>query len=184
MESLVKEFDCCRNRVSHGISVYGNEVSVDQNIYVKQLIHCIYDFFPVYIQILTEHEERFSLIKSGIASGDFLQGFLLGTREVLYKNGRQSIALAVNDISPFHMVVLIAFIERAVGFYSSFIDINTYHQPRVEARKQATDTVLNTQSKVLGFLLGSTGRFFGITKIAQAVDQGCQGEIYKSCQYF
>ena len=40
---------------------------------------------------------------------------------------------------------LIALFERAVGLYASLIDVNAYHQPGVEAGKQAAAAALALQ---------------------------------------
>jgi glucose-6-phosphate isomerase len=47
---------------------------------------------------------------------------------------------------------LIALFERAVGFYASLVHINAYHQPGVEAGKQAAASILNLQKKLLSAL--------------------------------
>ena len=82
-------------------------------------------------------------------AGDYLHGFLLGTREALSDNDRESMthhrparrcAVTVG--------ALIALFERAVGFYASLIGINAYHQPGVEAGKKAAAAVLELQKKI------------------------------------
>ena len=47
---------------------------------------------------------------------------------------------------------MIALFERAVGFYSSIVEINAYNQPGVESSKTEAQIVLNTQSKILHWL--------------------------------
>jgi glucose-6-phosphate isomerase len=44
--------------------------------------------------------------------------------------------------------VLIALFERAVGFYATLIHINAYHQPGVQAGKEAADVVLVLQGRI------------------------------------
>jgi hypothetical protein len=44
---------------------------------------------------------------------------------------------------------LIALFERAVGLYASLVGINAYHQPGVEAGKQAAASVLALQGKIV-----------------------------------
>ena len=46
-------------------------------------------------------------------------------------------------------VKLIALFDRATGFYASFININAYHQPGVEAGKKAAAAILEAKRKVL-----------------------------------
>ena len=73
----------------------------------------------------------------GATAGDFLEGFLLGTREALTEKGRASITLTIDEVNAASVGALIALFERAVGLYASFIGINAYHQPGVEAGKKA-----------------------------------------------
>jgi glucose-6-phosphate isomerase len=47
---------------------------------------------------------------------------------------------------------LIALFERAVGFYASFVHINAYHQPGVEAGKKAAQAIIALQAKVIDAL--------------------------------
>jgi glucose-6-phosphate isomerase len=87
-------------------------------------------------------------VEEGVTSGDYLQGFLRGTRSALYESGRESITLTIADVTAFHVGVLIALYERAVGFYASLVNINAYHQPGVEAGKKAATRILELQTRV------------------------------------
>ncbi len=89
------------------------------------------------------------MVEPEVTSGDYLQGFLLGTRQALHENGRESITITIKEVSPFSVGLLIAFFERAVGLYASLININAYHQPGVEAGKKAAAAVIDLQRKVL-----------------------------------
>ena len=53
---------------------------------------------------------------------------------------------------------LIALFERAVGIYAELIDVNAYHQPGVEAGKQAAKTVLALQVALLAALPAGAGK--------------------------
>lgn len=75
-------------------------------------------------------------VASGETSGDYLQAFLLGTREAISAKGRDCITVTVDDVTPFSVGALIALYDRAVGFYASLVGINAYHQPGVEAGKR------------------------------------------------
>ena len=86
--------------------------------------------------------------ESGSTTGDYLQGFLRGTRRALAGNGRQSITISLDELTPFSLGMLIALYERAVSFYASLVNINAYHQPGVEAGKKAAGLFLH--------LLGTT----------------------------
>lgn len=162
MESLGKELDRQGKTVHQGIAVYGNKGSTDQHAYVQQLRDGIPNFFATFIQVLYDRDlevddqgelSKFDFeVEPGITSGDYLQGFLLGTREALFDSGRDSITITVNEVSGQSVGALIALYERAVGLYAELIDINAYHQPGVEAGKKAAASVLDLQSKVVAHL--------------------------------
>jgi glucose-6-phosphate isomerase len=84
-------------------------------------------------------------VEEGITSGDFLFGFLQGTRTALYEKGRESMTITVERIDSFTIGALIALFERTVGLYASLVGINAYHQPGVEAGKKAAGTVISLQ---------------------------------------
>ena len=48
--------------------------------------------------------------------------------------------------------MLIALYERTVGYYSSLVNINAYHQPGVEAGKKAAGEIIEIQRKLRFFL--------------------------------
>ena len=87
-----------------------------------------------------------------MTSGDYLHGFLLGTRLALHENGRPSLTLTIPDVAPQSVGGLIALYERAVGFYATFIGVNAYHQPGVEAGKKAAASVLELQRGLIAEL--------------------------------
>src|SRR5205814_1864232 len=123
MESLGKEFDTDGRTVNQGIAVYGNKGSTDQHAYVQQLREGVNNFFVTFIEVLKDRDAKSPLeVEPGITSGDFLQGFLLGTRDALSEKGRHSITLTMPDISPRTLGMLIALYERAVGFYASLVN--------------------------------------------------------------
>lgn len=162
MESLGKELDRQGKTVHQGIAVYGNKGSTDQHAYVQQLRDGVPNFFATFIQVLFDRDlevddqgevSKFDFeVEPGITSGDYLQGFLLGTREALFESGRDSITITVNEVSGQSVGALIALYERAVGLYAELVDINAYHQPGVEAGKKAAAAVLDLQSKVVAHL--------------------------------
>jgi glucose-6-phosphate isomerase len=148
MESLGKEKDLDGNTVHQGISVYGNKGSTDQHAYVQQLRDGVPNFFATFIEVLRERAGTSLEVEPGVTSGDYLFGFLLGTRRALYEGGRQSVTITIDDVTPRSVGALIALYERAVGFYATFVNINAYHQPGVEAGKKAAQAVITLQSKV------------------------------------
>jgi glucose-6-phosphate isomerase len=149
MESLGKERDLDGKVVHQGIAVYGNKGSTDQHAYVQQLRDGVLNFFITFIDVLKDREGPSMPVEEDVTSGDFLLGFLLGTREALYEKDRESVTLTVPDVSARTLGILIALYERAVGLYASLVHINAYHQPGVEAGKKAAGTVIALQRRVL-----------------------------------
>jgi glucose-6-phosphate isomerase len=151
MESIGKEFDLKGNRVEQGLTVFGNKGSTDQHAYVQQLREGVPNFFAVFIRVLEDGGSALQ-VEPGATAGDFLHGFLLGTRAALFENGRESMTITVPRVDARIVGALIALFERAVGLYASMVGINAYHQPGVEAGKKAAAGVLALQAKVLATL--------------------------------
>jgi glucose-6-phosphate isomerase len=152
MESLGKEKDLDGNTVYQGIAVYGNKGSTDQHAYVQQLREGVPNFFATFIEVLEERRGASPEVEPGVTTGDYLFGFLYGTREALYENQRDSITLTVPQVDARTVGALIALYDRAVGFYASLVNINAYHQPGVEAGKKAAAQVLQLQKQVVEIL--------------------------------
>ena len=148
MESLGKELDLDGNVVHQGLAVYGNKGSTDQHAYVQQLRDGVHNFFASLIEVRKPREGESIEVEEGVTSGDFLQGFLRGTRSALYGNGRRSVTISIPEVSPHTVGQLIALFERAVSFYASLVNINAYHQPGVEAGKAAAGVFLDLLKKV------------------------------------
>lgn len=168
MESLGKEKDLDGKAVHQGIAVYGNKGSTDQHAYVQQLREGVPNFFATFIEARRDRKGTSIEVEPETTSGDFLQGFLLGTRRALHENGRGSITISVGDVSPRSVGMLIALYERAVGLYASLVNINAYHQPGVEAGKKAAAAVLDLQRKVLDYLAGQGERGATVEQVAAA----------------
>src|SRR5213083_2694449 len=84
MESLGKEKDLDGNIAHQGITVYGNKGSTDQHAYVQQLRDGVLNFFITFIEVRKDRSaERFE-VEDDVTSGDYLHGFLRGTRSALY----------------------------------------------------------------------------------------------------
>jgi glucose-6-phosphate isomerase len=152
MESLGKEKDLDGNTVYQGIAVYGNKGSTDQHAYVQQLREGVPNFFVTFIEVLKDRQGSSVEIEKGATAGDFLCGFLLGTRQALSENGRDSITVTIKEVNPLSVGALIALYERAVSIYASLVNINAYHQPGVEAGKKAAQSVLDIQRSILEVL--------------------------------
>jgi glucose-6-phosphate isomerase len=151
MESLGKQLDLQGRRVDQGLTVYGNKGSTDQHAYVQQLREGVPNFFIVFIRVLEDGGSA-QEVEPGVTAGDYLHGFLLGTRAALFENDRESVTITVPRVDARVVGGLIALFERAVGLYASLIGINAYHQPGVEAGKKAAASILAMQAKVLAVL--------------------------------
>jgi glucose-6-phosphate isomerase len=154
MESLGKRLDLEGNRVDQGISVYGNKGSTDQHAYVQQLRDGVNNFFATFVRVLEDGGSGME-VEPGATPGDYLDGFLLGTREALFDNDRGSVTITVPRVDPKTVGALIALFERTVGLYAALVDVNAYHQPGVEAGKKAAASVLELQAKALAALSAS-----------------------------
>jgi len=157
--------------VHQGIAVYGNKGSTDQHAYVQQLRDGVLNFFLTFIEVRKDRPgsggQRFE-VEEGITSGDYLQGFLRGTRSALYESGRESITMSIPEISAFNIGALVALYERAVGFYASVVNINAYDQPGVEAGKEAATKLLQLQQQVRDQLRAGAGKT--AEEIARSID--------------
>jgi glucose-6-phosphate isomerase len=184
MESLGKEKDLDGKIVHQGIAVFGNKGSTDQHSYVQQLREGILNFFVTFIEIHHDRQKKSMMVDPGVTSGDYLQGFLLGTRQALHENGRESVTLSLTEVSPYSVGLLIALFERAVGFYATLVNINAYHQPGVEAGKKAAAAVIALQTKALNFLASKPGQAFTASQIASGAGAADDAEtIFKVCEH-
>ncbi|MGH7822409.1 MAG: glucose-6-phosphate isomerase, partial [Candidatus Binatia bacterium] len=153
MESLGKRLDLAGRLVEQGLTVYGNKGSTDQHAYVQQLREGVHNFFVTFVQVLEDRHGPSMTVEEDVTSGDYLLGFLLGTRRALFEKDRESITLTLRNVSPRTIGTIIALYERAVGFYASLVNVNAYHQPGVEAGKKAAGAVIAIQRKLLDRLL-------------------------------
>src|SRR6476659_1557988 len=167
MESLGKEKDLAGNVVHQGIAVYGNKGSTDQHAYVQQLRDGVLNFFVTFVEVEKDRASGRFEVEEGVTSGDYLEGFLRGTRSALYESGRESITISIPHVDGFYVGVLIALYERAVGFYGSLVNINAYDQPGVEAGKNAASKLLQLQKRVREELSGEEKT---AEEIARSVD--------------
>jgi glucose-6-phosphate isomerase len=149
MESLGKANDLQGREVHQGIVVYGNKGSTDQHAYVQQLREGANNFFVTFVEVLQDSKESHLDVEPGVTSGDYLHGFLLGTRAALAESGRESMTITLDRVDAAFVGKLIALFDRAVGLYASLIGINAYHQPGVEAGKKAAQQVISLQGAVL-----------------------------------
>jgi len=182
MESLGKERDLAGRTVHQGLTVYGNKGSTDQHAYIQQLRDGPDDFFAVFVEVLRDRAGPSPEIEPGITSGDYLQAFLLGTREALSAQGKASITLTIGQVDGRSVGQLVALFERAVGLYASLLNINAYHQPGVEAGKRAAGEALKVLREAVRVLRSSPGRWLSAPELAREIGlEGTEETVLKIC---
>lgn len=171
MESLGKEKNLKGETVHQGIAVYGNKGSTDQHSYLQQLLEGPDNFFVTLIEVLKDREGRSPSVAENSTSGQYLQAFLLGTREALTKKGRESITITVKEVDTYTIGVLIALFERAVSIYAILVGINAYHQPAVEMGKKVAGEAIRIKNKIIDYLENHKGNKYTVTEIAYAIEE-------------
>jgi glucose-6-phosphate isomerase len=169
MESLGKEHDLQGRQVFQGLTVYGNKGSTDQHAYVQQLRDGVNNFFAVFIEVLKDREGASPEVEPGVTSGDYLQAFMLGTREALSGSGRANITITLQQVDARSIGMLIALFERAVGLYANLLGINAYHQPGVEAGKKAAAETLKIRAAALAVLAKSKGKWLSSRQVCEEI---------------
>jgi len=154
MESIGKERDLAGRVVHQGLAVYGNKGSTDQHAYIQQLRDGLPNFFVTFVRVLQDSAAPGLEVEPQVTTGDYLDGFLLGTRRALFENGRPSITITLAAVDARRVGALIALYERAVGLYAALVGINAYHQPGVEAGKTAAAAVIDLQRRLVAALAG------------------------------
>ncbi len=158
MESLGKQ--------GQGLTVFGNKGSTDQHSYVQQLRDGRPDFFVAFVRILRPKSFGSANIEveEGVTSADYLAAFEEGTARALHEAGRPSFRITLEQLDEHSLGELIALFERAVGYYASIIGINAYHQPGVQAGKEAAAGYLRVQRAIL-----KQGPGASIDQLAQSI---------------
>jgi glucose-6-phosphate isomerase len=164
--------------------VLGNKGATDQHSYIQQLRDGLNDFFATFIEVLSDNELGSNLaVEPDVTSGDFLEGFYLGTRQALAEKDRESITITIKEVSPFSVGMLIALFERAVGIYASLVNVNAYHQPGVEAGKKAAASIIQLQLKILA-ILAKQQQALTVVEIAKGIGTDEEVEsIFKICEH-
>ncbi len=150
MESLGKSSDRSGNLINQGLSVYGNKGSTDQHAYVQQLRDGLDNYFATFIEVLEDPSEIIPINNKN--PGDYLSGFLQGTRKALTEARKQSVTITMKQFNPKSLGALIALFERTVGIYAEMINVNAYDQPGVEAGKKAASEILALKNEILNLL--------------------------------
>lgn len=169
MESVGKLRDRAGETVHHGMTVYGNKGSTDQHAFVQQLREGPDDYFALFVRFLETRDRESILVDDGATSGDYLNAFLIGTREALFEAGHPSLLITLDKLDAHSLGALIALFERAVGFYAELVDVNAYNQPGVEAGKTAAKNVLDVQRAVIALLVKHGGSPMTVEEIADGI---------------
>ena len=171
MESLGKELDRSGNVVHQGLTVYGNKGSTDQHAYVQQLRDGPNDFFVTFVEVLRDRTDASLMIEEDVTTGDYLCGFLQGTRAALTEKERESMTITLDELNARAVGVLVALFERTVGLYAELINVNAYHQPGVEAGKKAAGAVIEMQRRVLALMRSRRESAMTAEEIAAAIGE-------------
>jgi glucose-6-phosphate isomerase len=131
------------------------------------------NFFATFIEVRKARDSDGFEVEPGFTSGDYLQGFLRGTRKALADKGRESVTLTINEVSAYSLGLLVGLFERTVSFYASLVNVNAYHQPGVEAGKKAATDFLKQMSAVVAALPHNE---VGVTADAIAAQVGIDPE--------
>jgi len=178
MESLGKRLDRQGNEVCQGLAVYGNKGSTDQHAYVQQLRDGVNNFFAVFIEVARARAGASIEVEPDTTSGDYLQGFLRGTRAALFEGDRLSVTISVPQLGAFELGALIAMFERATSFYATLIDVNAYHQPGVESGKKAATTFLDLLAAVRSALAESGAEGATAETISAAIEGSTPEDVW------
>lgn len=176
MESLGKEKDLSGRIVNQGITVLGNKGSTDQHSYIQQLRDGLNDFFLTFIEVIKDQKGRSLIVEDDFTSGDYLSGFLYGTRQAMAENQRPTLTITIREVTPASIGVLIALYERTVGFYASLVGINAYHQPGVESGKKAATKILRIQKQVVAVLKSNPNKSLTVDDISAMIDDKNENE--------
>lgn len=171
MESLGKELDLDGKTVHQGLAVLGNKGSSDQHSYVQQLVAGPENIFVVFVQVLRDRQGPSVSVGEESTSGDYLNAFLLGTKQALESHGKRTMTLTIPQVDAYQVGQLIALFERAVGIYASLVNINAYHQPAVEFGKKAAGRLITMKNQALALL-----REEKVPMTAQEIAQRIGGE--------
>ncbi|MDR1433207.1 MAG: glucose-6-phosphate isomerase [Puniceicoccales bacterium] len=184
MESLGKESDRAGNIVHQGLTVYGNKGSTDQHSLVQQLRDGLQNFFLTVIDVLKSRDsDSIGVDADGMTSGDYLNGFALGTMGALAENGTKIIHISLDKLSARELGGLIAVFERAVGFYGSMVGINAYNQPGVEAGKKAATEILRMQRSMVKLLRKNAGQYLSVQAIADSIGTESPTTVFKILEH-
>ncbi len=180
MESLGKQYARNGQEIRTGLTVFGNKGSTDQHSYMQQLLAGPGDFFAVFIEVLKDRCGKSLCVEGSATSGDYLQAYLLASAQALRSQGREVLILTIPAADAYHLGVLLALFERAVGLYAELLDINAYDQPAVEQGKQGAKALLALKEALLTQLRRTPGQGVSAETLAVALgNPSAKGDIFK-----
>ncbi len=174
MESLGKKNNRNGVKVNQGIAVYGNKGSTDQHAYVQQLRDGIDNFFATFIEVLQDSKNINKINNKN--PGDYLSGFLHGTRSALSEGNRKHLTITMKKLNEESLGALVALFERSVGLYAEIININAYDQPGVEAGKKAASKLLKLQTIIENIL--SNGKISSVNELYNEIPESDMESIF------
>ena len=146
MESLGKELDRENQLVNQGLTVFGNKGSTDQHSYFQQLRDGRSDVVTLFVESVLEPSSEDDIeMEDGVRVSDYLFAFLHGSRAALSEKRRHNILISLERVDEDAIGGLLALFERTVGFLGTFVNINAYSQPGVEAGKKAAESIIDLQ---------------------------------------
>ena len=141
--------------------------------YVQQLRDGVNNFFATFIEVRESFTDG---RREASRAGDYLQGFLRGTRRALSDKKRTSMTLSLSNVDARSVGALIALFERTVGYYAVFVNVNAYHQPGVEAGKVAAEAFIAFLQQTRAHLQASPGKAFAADDILPHLEPTDSGE--------
>ena len=86
MESLGKRLDLSAKEVNQDLTVLANKGSTDQHSYIQQIRDGLNNFFVIFVEVLRDRPAPSLSAEPNVTSGDYLEGFYLGTRLALHES--------------------------------------------------------------------------------------------------
>ena len=154
--------------------MYGNKGSTDQHAYVQQLRDGVDNFFVTFIEVL--EDTAACPVINDQNPGDFLDGFLQGTRSALTESDRQNMSITMQRFDARRLGALIALFERAVGLLRRTGEHQCLSPAGRRGRKKAAAAVLGLQAKVEAVLNDRVAR--SVAEIRQVLGDESDESIF------
>ncbi len=178
MESLGKEYDLAGHKVRQGLAVYGNKGSSDQHSFLQQILDGSDRLLVNFIIVMQDNISFFKPKQAAVLpaksddialeAGTYLKAFWLGTEQALAAKNKPSLSITIPELNAFYLGFLIAFYERAVGYYAGLIRVNAYHQPAVESGKKSAEQIIKLKEQLYLYLKEHDGQYFTGHQLAKA----------------